>query len=56
MGVVWPNAEELRMKEEESGRVVHKRIDLKMKNTYFSLLFSILGGPLFMVNSLIWEF
>jgi len=25
VGVVWPNAEELRMKEEESGRVVHKK-------------------------------
>lgn len=55
-GMVWPKTEASRVKEEESGGVVHSLKELNIyENTHFSLLFSIFGGPLSMENSLIWR-
>lgn len=55
-GMVWPKKEASRVKEEESGGVVHSLKELNInENTHFYLLFSIFGGPLSMENSLIWR-
>lgn len=48
--MVWPKTESSRVKEEESGGVVHSLKELNINENIH-----LFGGPLSMENSIIWR-